>query len=605
MGDQDRRMLLAIVLSLGVYLLWFGSFGPSQTVEDPALEQTEESTEEGAEVSDGAVESTPTGGDSTASASVAPLETDSGAEGSEPAAPAAQVYASAAIETAHSEMMEAEARGLIEGTEKDHGRWSGEVHSDNGALRNVVLHDYTTAPMYHSIWGHGFSKITGSETPEDGWSPYSGSQDRHVLLTEDAGLVFAGSDQLGDDGAAGLEDEAGAYTVQAMDGGVQATRTTAEGLQITKKYLYNSDPYIVDVEVEFSNLSSKTLSGLWVGVAERMSGDAGRFMSAIRPNAYVDEDIENIYEIDELEGDGISQFEGRVDWFGVGDRYFMGVLIPQSEESGDLVVDQLPGGRVGSFIIYDEPLNPGDTRSLTYKAYIGPKSLDILEPMGPALEQAVEFGWFGVFSKPLLWLLKSLHSAVGNWGVAIILLTLLIKLLFFRLTQKTYESSHRMQALQPQLKEIREKFKDNRELQTQETMKLFKENKVNPMGSCLPMLLQLPVWFALYNTMLYSVELYHTQFLIFDDLTAPDPYGILPTAYVLLMIGQQRMMPMASMDPTQRKVMKAMPLIFGFFMYTFPSGLVLYFCVNMLLTMVQQWIIKRNLGPSPAEHAAS
>jgi YidC/Oxa1 family membrane protein insertase len=159
--------------------------------------------------------------------------------------------------------------------------------------------------------------------------------------------------------------------------------------------------------------------------------------------------------------------------------------------------------------------------------------------------------------------------------------------------------------IQPELKEIREKYKDNRELQTQETMNLFKEHNVNPMGSCLPMLLQLPVWFALYNTMLYSVELYNTSFLIFDDLTAPDPYGILPTLYVLLMVGQQRMMPMASMDPTQRKVMKMMPLIFGFFMYTFPSGLVLYFCVNMALTIFQQWIIKKNLKPLPTAEPAS
>ena len=331
----------------------------------------------------------------------------------------------------------------------------------------------------------------------------------------------------------------------------------------------------------------------------------GRKEAVERSQEEDDEGVENIYDIGDLEGEGVEVLDGPVGWFGIGDRYFMGVLRPEDPNAGRLIVDTLSGGRTGSFLVYDSPLGPEATHTLSYTAYIGPKSLDILEPMGPEMEAAVEFGWFGVFSKPLLSLLKWLHSLVGNWGVAIILLTLLIKLLFFRLTQKTYESSQRMQIIQPELKEIREKFKDNKELQTRETMNLFKEHNVNPMGSCLPMLLQLPVWFALYNTMLYSVELYNTSFTIFEDLTAPDPFGILPTLYVLLMVGQQKMMPMASMDPTQRKVMKMMPLIFGFFMYTFPSGLVLYFCVNMLLTILQQWIIKKNLKPLDAEETAA
>ena len=130
-------------------------------------------------------------------------------------------------------------------------------------------------------------------------------------------------------------------------------------------------------------------------------------------------------------------------------------------------------------------------------------------------------------------------------------------------------------------------------------MKLFKEHGVNPLGGCLPTLIQLPVWFALYNTMLYSVELYDTQFLYIQDLTAVDPYGVIPFLYAGLMFGQQRMMPMGSMDETQQKVMKAMPLIFAFFMFSFPSGLVLYFCVNMSLTIVQQWWIKRSVKDVP------
>jgi len=594
-------MMLAILLSLGVYLLWFGSFGTQ--VEDPALATEELASVEGSEAP---VE--------TQDPDTQPIGTQTDENIPAPALEPTG-FTPTIVTSEQSVPLEGQALGIIDGTASDMGRWRSEVHSNNGTLRNIILDDYSTAPDYHSIWGHGINAVTGAPNPEDGWSPYSGLLDYHTVISEDGALVLAGCCGLGNDGAGDLEDD-GAYQVEEVDGTIIATSQTANGLQITKTYSQGSDPYTVDVQVIFENLSDKTLEGLWVGVADQMSGDAGRFMSAVRPNAYVDESIENVYDMDDVEGDEVEIFTGPVDWFGIGDRYFMGVLIPECPaentsqdcegvHAGSLVVDTLPGGRTGSFLVYDESLAPNSSRNYGFTAYVGPKSLDILDPMGPELEQAVEFGWFGVFSKPLLWLLKGLHGLVNNWGVAIIMLTFLIKLLFFRLTQKTYESSSRMQILQPQLKELKEKFKDNKELQTQETMKLFKENKVNPMGACLPMLLQLPVWFALYNTMLYSVELYNASFLIFEDLTAPDPFGILPTLYVLLMVAQQRMMPMASMDPTQRKVMKMMPLIFGFFMYTFPSGLVLYFCVNMLLTILQQWIIKKNLKELPAAKTAS
>jgi YidC/Oxa1 family membrane protein insertase len=216
------------------------------------------------------------------------------------------------------------------------------------------------------------------------------------------------------------------------------------------------------------------------------------------------------------------------------------------------------------------------------------------------MDAAVEYGWFGFFAKILLFLLKMFQKGVVNWGVSIILLTVLVKLAFFPLTQKSFTSSRRMQALQPKLKEVKEKFKDNKELQTQETMKLFRENKVNPMGGCLPTLIQFPVWIALYNVMLNSVELYDTSFLYLKDLTAADPYGVLPTAYAGLMVFQQRMMPMTSLDPAQQKMMRMMPLVFAFFMYGFPSGLVLYFSVNIMLSAFQQWLINRNFQDQSA-----
>jgi YidC/Oxa1 family membrane protein insertase len=217
--------------------------------------------------------------------------------------------------------------------------------------------------------------------------------------------------------------------------------------------------------------------------------------------------------------------------------------------------------------------------------------MDILEGLGDSWMNSVEYGMFGFFSRVLLFMLKVIYAGFNNWGVAILLLTLVVKVIFFPLTQKAFVSGKKMQMIQPQLNEIKEKYKDNQQLQAQETMKLFSENGVSPFGGCLPSLVQIPVWLALYNVMYSSVELYNSHFLYLQDLTSMDPYGVLPVLYIVLMFIQQQMTPMVNMDPAQQTMLKVMPLIFGVFMFTFPSGLVLYFSMNMLLTIFQQWLI--------------
>jgi len=208
----------------------------------------------------------------------------------------------------------------------------------------------------------------------------------------------------------------------------------------------------------------------------------------------------------------------------------------------------------------------------------------------------VDFGWFAFFAKILLWLLKQFEALLGNWGLAIILLTFVVKLALFPLTQMSFKSSQAMQAIQPRLQEIREKYADSPEELNRQTIELFKTAGVNPVGGCLPMLLQMPIWIALYNVLLNSVELYQTKFLYLRDLTSPDPYGVLPLVVVVLMMVQQQMMPMGNMDPAQQRIMKYMPLLFGLFFFSSPSGLVVYIFVNMVLTILQQWLIKRTYG---------
>jgi YidC/Oxa1 family membrane protein insertase len=357
--------------------------------------------------------------------------------------------------------------------------------------------------------------------------------------------------------------------------------------------------------VRFENRSSRTIRDLWVGMADVSDGeDADRFANVTRPFAYVEEDIERIDDLSDLDDADYEQFAGKVDWFGLGNKYFMSVLLPQDGTEGLWVVDRLPDDRIGSFLRLAEPLEAGDSREVRFQGYMGPKDIDITEPVGQNLDSSVEFGIFGMFAKILLIMMKFFYGLVGNWGVAIILLTMSIKAVFFPLMQKQFVSSKRMQEIQPELKALKEKYKDDQTAQTKATMELFKEHKVNPMSGCLPMVIQMPVWFALYNVMLQSVEIYGSQFLYLKDLTGVDPTGILPLLVTVLMVLQQKLMPMGSMDPMQQKMMRLMPVMFGIFMFTFPAGLVLYFSVNNLLTIAQQWFIYRkkdDVVPTPSK----
>jgi len=304
-----------------------------------------------------------------------------------------------------------------------------------------------------------------------------------------------------------------------------------------------------------------------------------------------------------------TRYDGTVDWFGLTDGYFSVVAVPEGDNAGRLVLSPIDtgedvevDGETRSRVLYGHHyvlggLAAGATTTEAFTVYVGPNNTDVLTQIDDTLYYLVDLGWFAFFGRPLLWLLNLYYSFIGNWGLSIILLTFTIKLLFFPLTQMAYVSSQRMSALQPQLKEIREKFADNQEELNKRTMALFRENKVNPLGGCLPMLLQAPIWISLYRVLLTSVDLYHTEFLYLKDLSVADPYAVLPLVVMGLMWGQQQLMPTSpNMDPNQQRIMKFMPLFIGLLFFSFPSGLVLYIFVNTTLTIVQQWFIKRRFG---------
>jgi YidC/Oxa1 family membrane protein insertase len=243
-----------------------------------------------------------------------------------------------------------------------------------------------------------------------------------------------------------------------------------------------------------------------------------------------------------------------------------------------------------------EALSSGQETQLAYTLYFGPKDLDDLKALQVGLERTVSFGWFDILGKPLLATLKFFNRYVHNYGIAIIILTIIIRLLFFYPSHKSYISMKEMQKLQPKVAKIREKHKDNKEAMNKEVMGLYRTFKVNPLGGCLPMVMQLPVFVALYNVLGYAIELRHAPFIVtlpftnivwLMDLSAKDPLLITPIIMGATMVVQQRMTPSPG-DPTQAKMMMFLPIVFTFMFLNFASGLVLYWMVNNVLSVVQQ-----------------
>lgn len=246
------------------------------------------------------------------------------------------------------------------------------------------------------------------------------------------------------------------------------------------------------------------------------------------------------------------------------------------------------------------PVNDS-TLTIPVRLYFGPKELDLLRKVEPTLDNAVDFGFFTVFAYPLLRILKWLYQFAQNYGVAIIALTLLLKVLTYPLTYKSMKSMKNMAKLQPQLQKIREKYKDDKEALNREMLTLMKTHGYNPMAGCLPMVIQMPVFFALYRVLYSSIELYHAPFALWiKDLSLPDPFYVTPILLSLTMFVQQKLTPNTATDPAQAKMMQFMPLVFGAFMLSLPSGLTVYMLVNAIAGIAQQMILNKKLEPAQA-----
>ena len=396
---------------------------------------------------------------------------------------------------------------------------------------------------------------------------------------------------------------------------------TRDGVEIEREYAFRKDSFEIEMAVTVRNRSSRPHDyRLELSTALRanqaMEQGGGFFSGFVPPpdhlqtQCYTDGDVERANYRDV---DGESEaYSDNVRWIAVDRQYFLGAIVARDKETGECelmakgdtarAVMKMP--RVG--------LRPGEERRHMFTAYFGVKKPSLLTRVNAGVEEAIDYTLFGGLNlaplcTALLWIMGVIYNITGSWGFAIIGLTLLVKVVLFPLNQRSMKSMRAMSALKPEMEKIKEKHKGDQQRQNEETMRLFREHNVNPAGGCLPMLLQMPIWIALYRALWASVDLYQQEFLWISDLTTRDPYWILPIALVVGMFLQQKTMP-SSMDAAQQRIMLyTMPLFFGFMMAALPAGLCLYILANTLLTIVQQQLINRSIGPmegpTPAQEA--
>jgi len=380
------------------------------------------------------------------------------------------------------------------------------------------------------------------------------------------------------------------------------------GLQVTKTFILKRGQYAVEVRHTLTNDSGTTWSGNRYEQLQKAKSqqeekggynDPGRYSFNGIGFYSPDEKFEKV-NFDDVR-DEPYQRSFSDGWLAMIQHYFFAAWIPPAGQVNDYSTQEFsPEGwpryiarAVGPAV----SVAPGANHEFSSRLYVGPKIQDQLDDIAPGLRYTVNYGIFTVFSKPLFWLLEKIHELTGNWGWAIVLLTILIKLAFFKLTEAQYRSMARMRKLQPRIEALKERYGDDRQRMSQAMMEMYKQEKVNPLGGCLPILVQIPIFIALYWVLLESVELRQAPFVGWiTNLSARDPYFILPALNAVFMILTQRLTPTAGMDPLQRKMMNAMPLVFSVMFAFFPAGLVLYWATNAGLSLAQQWYITRKIA---------
>lgn len=440
------------------------------------------------------------------------------------------------------------------------------------------------------------------DTPEQ---PFELIHNNGHLYTVQSGLVG----NNGTDSAKGrptFNSQADQYQLSKNQDHLNVDLTLEQqGAVITKRFTFHRGEYRVDVRYLINNTSDAPWQATLYGQIKRDNhkpdSNTGIGMQPFVGAALTtDEDRYKKFDFDDLQEEAFkTQIEGG--WVSMVQHYFISAWIPNPEAENKFFLRQQGNNNIYLMGFTSEAVTvPAQSQGEIHaQFYAGPKDTAKLEEISPYLDLTVDYGWLWWLAKPMFSVLKYLHALIGNWGIAIIALTVIIKAIFFKLSATSYRSMARMRKLAPKMKELKERYGDDRQKMSQETMKLYKTEKVNPLGGCLPMLVQMPVFLSLYWVLMESVELRHTPFLWMADLSVKDPFFILPLLMGFTMWLTMRLSP-APPDPMQAKIMQFMPVVFTAMFLWFPAGLVLYWVTNNTLSFLQQMYITKQIEKADA-----
>lgn len=518
----------------------------------------------------------------------------------------------AAVDTSNVDALPAQASDDLPGMVATPGATRiDDVPSSDSSLSNQQLIEVETDVLRLKLDLQGGSIVfaellTFPQSSEHKDQPY-------LLMTEDADKVFISqAGLLSSDGEAPnhkarFSSAQSVYRLGDQDSmDVVLNWQNDEGIQVKRTLTFQKGKFDIGFKQEIVNQSPVTrhFSAYQqfqrTAAAERNAlviNDPGQYSFTGAAIYNADDHFQKL-DFDDFDNDPY-QNQFNQGWAAIIQHYFFAAWIPLADESWHYSTRLLPASPNRYLISEVSPARAvpaGSQTTFASTLFIGPKLQEELPAVAKGLELVVNYGNFSVISKPLFWLMNFIHNVTDNWGWAIVLLTVLVKLAFFKLSESQFKSMARMRKLQPKVQALRERYAEDKQRLNEGMMKLYRDEKVNPLGGCLPMLVQIPVFIALYWVLLESVELRQASFMLWlTDLSTPDPYFVLPVLNGIFMVLTQKLSPQAGIDPLQQKIMMSMPIIFAVMFAFFQSGLVLYWTVNSGLSLLQQWVITRRI----------
>ncbi|MDE0982243.1 MAG: membrane protein insertase YidC [Gammaproteobacteria bacterium] len=444
------------------------------------------------------------------------------------------------------------------------------------------------------------------------------ADDPFVLLDNQPGREYIaqsgliGANGVDNDGRAIYRATSTSYSMSESSDSlnVDLTTTTADGIEVIKRYGFNRNSYLIDISFIVNNRSSENWQANAFGQIKRDAfddpSDAGGFgrtylgfVTTMADDPYIE------IEFDDIDDNGSDTIETTGGWVGFSQHYFITAWVPDSESLNRITTRKNGNDQYyGEFTSSAFQVAAGETGNHNIQYYAGPKDQYVLRDISPGLDKTIDYSFLWFIASPIYWLLSRINSVIGNYGISIVLLTVVVKSAFYKLSETQYRSMAGMRRLMPKMQQLKESYGDDKMKLQKATMDLYKKEKINPFGGCLPMLVQMPVFIALYWVLLESVELRHAPFMLWlNDLSVRDPFFILPLLMGGTMYLQTTLSP-APADPMQAKVMKMMPIMMTLLFLWFPAGLVLYWLTNGGLGILQQWYITRKIDAAYAAKKA-